>query len=277
MLLSKFLKSFFAIACLCSLSACSNDEPNGESSTIEQDDNLSVTIKADGTTSNGASFTQLDGETFFLDHVKYKIIDSHLEIIDCDRDELPSVPKLYANVTIGNNIYRTRKIGIIAFANTNISSITLPSSITEIKQGAFADCIFLKQITLPKGLINLAGFNRCSSLTQIIIPDSVTTIREFTFDGCSSLTQVTLPNAITIIKENTFRDCTSLTQVKLPDNLKRIGVEAFRGCSSLTQIKIPDTVTTIDSNAFLDCSSLTQVTFPNALTIIGSCAFYRCI
>lgn len=190
MLLSKFLKSFLAVACLCSLSACSNDEPNGNSSSIGQDDNLSVTIKADGSTSNGASFSQLDGKTFFLDHVKYEIVGTHLEIIDCDFDELPSTPKLYAEVTIGNTVYKTRAID--GFHYSNISSIVLPKTITRIRGHAF---------------------DGCSSLTYIKLPESLTSIESYVFYGCTSLKEITLPKNLEDIGAYTFWDCKSLKKV----------------------------------------------------------------
>ena len=102
------------------------------------------------------------------------------------------------------------------------------------------------------------AFNYCSNLTNITIPDSVTTIDSYAFQDCSSLTSVTIPDSVTTIGSNAFSWCSGLTSVTIPDSVTSIGGSAFYYCNNLTNITIPDSVTTIDSYAFSYCSSLTR-------------------
>ena len=95
-----------------------------------------------------------------------------------------------------------------------------------------------------RGWLFQGSFDGCSSLTQIIIPSSITEIGNFAFYGCSSLTQVTIPSSLTEIERSTFNGCSSLTQITIPSSVTKIGSYAFELCSSLTQITIPSGIYT---------------------------------
>ena len=108
-----------------------------------------------------------------------------------------------------------------------------------------------------------SAFVYCSSLTSIIIPDSVTSIGGSAFSNCTALTSVTIGNSVTSIGGSAFRSCSSLTSITIPDSVTSIGDFAFDDCSGLTSITIPDSVTSIGKFAFSDCSSLNNVYFYN--------------
>ena len=120
------------------------------------------------------------------------------------------------------------------------------------------------------------AFFCCRSLTDIVIPDSVTSIGDGAFEGCRSLTEVVIPNSVTSIGDRAFSVCRFLTEVVIPNCVTSIGDRTFLGCSSLTEVVIPDSVTNIGKGAFANCCSLAEVVIPNSVTTIGGFAFMKC-
>ena len=121
---------------------------------------------------------------------------------------------------------------------SNLTSVTIPNSVTSIGNSAFYYCSNLTSVTIPSSVTSIGGyaFQRCSSLTSVTIGNSVTTIGYSAFSDCSSLTSVTIPNSVTSIGYGTFYGCSSLTSVTIPNSVTSIGDYAFYGCSSLTSI-----------------------------------------
>ena len=170
-------------------------------------------------------------------------------------------------------------IGDFAFCDcSGLTSLTLPSGVTEIGSYAFSGCSGLTSLTLPSGVtvIDSGAFSGCSGLTSLTLPSGVTVIGSYAFSGCSGLTSLTLPSGLTRIGDFAFRDCSGLTSLTLPSGVTEIGEDAFTGCSGLTSLTLPSGVTEIGSSAFSGCSGLTSLTFPSGLTRIGSSAFSGC-
>ncbi|MBP3533014.1 MAG: leucine-rich repeat protein, partial [Alistipes sp.] len=239
------------------------------------------------------------------------------------------------------------------YDNKSLTSVKLPISLIEIEREAFSGCISLTDITIPESVTSIGngGFYDCINLTNVyitniekwctikfdvysnplyyahnlylngelvtdlVIPDSITSIGDHVFSGCSSITSITIPNSVTFIGNEAFRGCNSLTSINIPNSIISIGIQAFLNCNSLTNVYItditkwcaiefhdntstplghtthnylylreelvtdliiPDSVTSIGNYTFYGCISMKSITIPNSVTSIGRLAFYRC-
>ena len=170
-------------------------------------------------------------------------------------------------------------IGNYAFSDcSGLTSLILPSSVTEIGESAFEGCIRLTSLTLPSSVTSIgsSAFEGCRSLTSLILPSSVTSIGSSAFYGCSGLTSLTLPSSVTSIGWATFSGCSGLTSLTLPSSVTSIDGRAFYGCSSLFGLTLPSSVTSIGKSAFEGCSGLFSLTLPSSVTEIGESAFRGC-
>ena len=115
-----------------------------------------------------------------------------------------------------------------------------------------------------------------TSITTVIIPDSVTSIGYDAFSGCTSLTSVVIGDNVTSIGNYAFFNCRNLTSVTIGDSVISIGNCAFYRCSSLTSVVIGNSTTSIGNSAFSCCNSLAGVVIGDSVTSIGNYAFYKC-
>ena len=199
-----------------------------------------------------------------------------------------------SRLTIGSGV---KTIGQYAFANcTSLTSLTIPDNVNTIDTYAFSSCSGITNVTMGKGVTSIGSyaFNGCSSLaavfitdlaawcgisghgsgplqlaknlylndvlvTDLVIPETVTTISSAAFSGCASLKSVTIPDNVTSIGDSAFAECISLENVNIGAGVKTINADAFYKCSALPSIVIPANVKTIGNYAFRDCSSLKDI------------------
>jgi hypothetical protein len=157
------------------------------------------------------------------------------------------------------------------------------------------------------GTLALAG----SGVTNLTIPESISTIGDAAFHLCTKLVSITIPNSVTSIGYQAFWDCSSLPAIMIPASVTNLGHSPFEFCFSMTEISvdalnpvyssqggvlfdkhqsmliqcprgkagsfiIPESVTNLETYAFAFCENLTNITIPNSLTILSDNAFYYC-
>ena len=155
-------------------------------------------------------------------------------------------------------------------ANNYFGDVVIPSSVEydgveyhveAIGEGAFRECLDLTSVSIPNSVtaIGREAFRGCRNLHRIPIPNSVRTIGSSAFKSCSSLLEVIIPPRLTTIEGEVFAACKSLQSVAIPENVRAIEMLAFNGCTALTSVVIGKNVTKIAGLAFNRCSELTDI------------------
>ncbi len=247
--------------------------------------------------------------------------------------------------------YKVIGVEAYAFHDCSITAVEIGHNVTYLGDYAFNGCTSLLTIDIPSSVIQ-SGYNtfgQCESmydvyitdleawcridfgdlasnplyyaerlylnnqeLEELVIPSSITEIKQHTFINCSSITSVVIPNTVTTIGLGAFENCYNMQTISIGNSVMKIVSGAFEGCSGLTSIDvdagnthyasvdgvlfnyakdtliqypignsrteytIPNFVATIGIDAFYHCHKLTSLTIPNSISTIEEGAFYEC-
>jgi hypothetical protein len=182
-----------------------------------------------------------------------------------------------------------------AFYNCkSLNTIRIPASISYIGEDAFYWCFSLSDvyvtdlaawysIKFTNGYSNPLCYARNLYLnntlvTELEIPNTVTSINDYAFYGCDAFTSVNFSASVTSIGSGVFTGCASLATVAFEagSKLTSIGSRAFHNCNKLTSINIPASVTSIGDGAFNGCGKITSIKIPSGVNSIGTETFYWC-
>ncbi len=180
-----------------------------------------------------------------------------------------------------------KRIECEAFAYTNLSSVTIPDTVTVIRPAAFMGCENLTGIVIPEGVteIDQQAFMNCTALKSISIPNSLTSVDEGVFAGCTELASIDIspdhpvfeasgPVLIDRKKKTVVSASSAISgKYEIPDGLHNIRSSAFFDCPRLTEVIIPDGLASIGEYAFSACSGLKEITVPASVSYIGQEAF----
>ena len=191
------------------------------------------------------------------------------------------------NTIIPNSV---TSIGFSAFAScTGLTSIVIPNSVTSIGDGAFTYCHGLTSIVIPNSVtyIGNRAFSCAEQLTSITV-ESGNTVYD-SRDNCNAIIETSsntliagsnnaiIPNSVTKIGIYAFEGCSGLTSIIIPTSVRSIEYSAFSYCTGLTSIVIPNSVISIDKYAFSECEGLIRVDIGNSVISIGDWAFAYCV
>ena len=158
--------------------------------------------------------------------------------------------------------YPVQYIGEKAFyQNETLESISLPATISKVRNSAFRYCTNLKSVIMADGptYIGTYAFAYCTSLETLVLPQTLTGIDESAFGNCDSLTSFTFPDSVDIIADSVLTNCDNLVSVTLPQSARSISEYAFGYSTMIKSIVIPASVYSISDTAFIGCSGLEEI------------------
>ena len=189
----------------------------------------------------------------------YSVVAKDIAVLDREL----VLPNTYNGIIV-------REVGEDAFRNSEITSVYIPNSYSDIRERAFFGCEQLSLVTFEEGskmeYMTLGVFGSCISLKTITIPNSVKIIRPSAFFRCISLETITLPENLYSINKEAFYGCTSLKSITLPKSCVSVLEEAFYGCTQLSTFSVPeDTQLSSIYASTLEGTAVTEIKLPYIL------------
>lgn len=176
----------------------------------------------------------------------------------------------------------------LAFADSNITELSLPASVSYIGENIVADTYHLVSIKVDEknnhydsrencnAIIHTASNKMIAVCKYTTFPASVTEIAVILRDNIN-LKQYIIPSSNEIIDCQAFAGCANLSEIYIPNSIVSIGYEAFSNCTKLKSIKVPDSVKEIGNMAFSNCDELTNIVIPSSVSFIGTGILKNCL
>lgn len=213
-------------------------------------------------------------------------------------------------ITVKYKLINNTELASFAFDGcSNLSSVSLPSTLKTVNPYSFRSCSKLTSIDIPNGVttIDSNAFITCSGITSVSIPEGVTKIGAYAFGG-TSIKNLKIPSTVTSIGSRAFHNCGKLDFITVTAGNSRfasynnalvnketktllrgsnnttyitndvftIGEGAFSGCETLSMVSFPSSVSTIESEAFYGCKKLNSVSLTDNVYNIASRVFFNC-
>lgn len=210
--------------------------------------------------------------------------------------------------------YGATNIGSEAFYGCSVlEDISIPGSVTSISYGVFNDCLNLKNLVIPEGVVSMNAFRFCYGLESLTLPASLTEISGITFWGCSSLKEVivhkdnpnyksvdgvlytkdmtellvypaasertsyNIPEGVTTIWDWAFSYSYNLIEITVPDTVTDMGEGTFAHCLNLESIDLSDNIDRIEYDVFNSCVRLKSIVIPANVTLLYAQCFMCCV
>ena len=159
------------------------------------------------------------------------------------------------------------------FAYSEIEHVEFPAGVKTDKYfSAFTECVNLKAVDIPKGVITVGGFEG-SGVVSVDLPDTVQTIEQEAFKDCANLTEIKLPKSVITIKYAAFMNCTSLRKLGLPKGIRVISLALAEG-SAIEELIIPDTVVNyLEHWSLSSMPKLKKIKFSNSVDTVPEISY----
>ena len=194
---------------------------------------------------------------FTVDKLKYDVTDLVANTVEIIYGYVKGALNIPATVTYAGTKYKVTSIGAEAFYEADITSLTIPDGITDIKYSAFARCMELTEVNISKSVTNMEApvFYYCEALRRINV-DAANTVYSsengvlFNKNKTTLLqypigrqeTTYTVPSSVTTIASQSFSTCTTLKELTLSKNVSSIEACAFENCTAITKMTVLATV-----------------------------------
>ncbi len=178
---------------------------------------------------------------------------------------------------------------------TSLKEIVIPKSLTYISSSVFENCENLENVYYTGTIADWCNIvfedtpmkyaenfymldrnNEYYEVTELVIPDTITSIGNYQFYGFGNIKKVTIPEGVTNIGHNAFTNCSNLISVDLPSTITNMGDFVFENCSNLKDIELPNTITSMGGGVFAYCESLEEITIPTGINKIYMMSFVGC-